>query len=121
MSFTYNLVEQLSTNDGINLSRTVSSAPAAAKVLIDDSFTNPDVIDVTTAIASIADPKAVIVLADGDGVKLKFDGAASFTAKAYKSLALQITPNTPGPTGVLDLTLEAQGAAQRVRVLVVGD
>lgn len=120
-NFTYNLTLGISTSDGISLNKALTGVNSDAKALLDDNFgPGPISVDLAPLVASITDPTAFLLLSDGDGSKLKFDGVATFSAKAYKALGGQITPNTPGPAGVLDLELEAQGTSQRVRFLCCG-
>lgn len=118
-NFTANISEGVTTSDGISLSRSLTGQNLNAKELLDDSFAS-GVIDLTPYFASIADPKFVLILADGDGFKVNFDALGAST-KAYKSIMLEVTPNTPGPSGVLTLAIDAQGVAQRIRVIALGD
>lgn len=115
----------VTTTDGINLSKALTSVGLNAKDLHDDTYgPGPVAVDLAPHHASISRPRVVLVLADGDGAKLKFDGVATFTAKAYKQAFLEVVdsaPGGPGPAGVFDLELEMQGALQRLRVLAVGD
>jgi len=121
-NFTFNANVGISTSDGIQLALASTGNGANAKQLLDDVFAGSVSIDFAPLIASITNPLWFILLCSGDGAKLKFDGVATFTAKAYKSLIAGITPNSPGPSGVLDLEVETNGAsAQRVRFLAVGD
>lgn len=120
-NFTFNITLGLSTSDGFSLSRALTGLPANAKALLDDTFVGPIAVDFAPLVASIADPHAALLLCGGDGAKLKLDGVATFTAKAYKAAQFQLTPNTPGPSGVLDLEIEAQGALQRIQFLAIGD
>lgn len=120
-NFTFNGTLGLSTSDGFTLSRALSGLPANAKALLDDTFgPGPLSVDLAPLIASIADPQWALLLCFGDGARLKFDGGA-FTTKAFKAVELQLTPNTPGPSGVLDLEIEAAGASQRIQFLAIGD
>jgi hypothetical protein len=121
-TFTYNPTASLSTSDGISIAKTQTGLGANAKVLVDDIFAGTTAVDFAPMIASIANPIHALLLCAGDGAKLKFDGLASFTAKAYTRFIFELTPNSPGPSGVLDLEIETNGAStQRVRFLAVGD
>ena|SRR3990170_1449838 len=112
----------LSTSDGISLSKIVNGDAMNAKALLDDNFGAPVSVDLAPICASVADPKWALLICDGDGAQLKFDGAAAFTIKAYKTMMLQLTPNSPGPSGVLDLELQTNGASsQRIRFICTGD
>lgn len=118
-NFTVNATAGLSTSDGISISRVLTGVNANAKALLDDTFgPGPVTVDFTPIVAAIAAPDWALLLCDGDGAKLKFDGGATFTAKAYKTAMLQIGAT---PTGVLDLEIETVGAAQRIRFLCTGD
>ena len=120
-TFTFNIDAGISTSDGITISKTVTGAAANAKALLDDTFAGATSVDLAPLIVSITEPKAAIMLADGDGALLKFDGAAAFTAKAYTVLLLELSPDAV-TSGVLDLELETSGtSSQRVRFLCVGD
>lgn len=122
-NFTFNSTMGVTTSDGISLSRSLTGVAANAKVLVDDVFgPGPVSVDFAALIVNIDEPIAALLLCEGDGVQLKFDGAVAFTAKAYKAMQLQITPNTPGPAGVLDLEVQvpATAAAQRIRFLCLG-
>lgn len=123
-NFTFNANAGLTTSDGVSLARIATGVGANAKALLDDTFGagGPVSIDFAPLIVSIANPLWFMFNAGGDGAKLKFDGVATFTAKAYKMLLAAITPNTPGPSGVLDLEVETNGAiGQRIQFLCVGD
>ncbi len=121
-TFTYNPTASISTSDGISVGKSQTGLGANAKVLVDDVFAASTAVDFAPLIASIANPIWAIMLAAGDGAKLKFDGLAAFTAKAYKMFQLELTPNSPGPSGVLDLEIETNtGSSQRIRFMTVGD
>jgi len=118
-NFTVNATAGVSTSDGISLSRVVTGKNANAKALLDDTFgPGPVAVDFAPIVASIAAPEWVLMIAGGDGATLKFDGAAAFTAKNYKTVMLEMNV-TPG--GVFDLEIEAQGPAQRIRFFASGD
>jgi hypothetical protein len=118
-NFTLNATAGLSTSDGISISRVLTGVNANAKALLDDTFgPGPISVDFAPLVASILTPDWALLLCDGDGAKLKFDGAAAFTTKNYKTAMFQLAV-TPG--GVLDLEIEAAGPAQRIRFLCVGD
>lgn len=121
-NFTYNPTASLSTSDGVSVGKSQTGIGANAKVLIDDVIALSTTLDLAPMLAEMANPIWAIMLAAGDGAKLKFDGAASFTAKAYKMMQLELTPNSPGPSGLFDLEIETNSvAAQRIRFLAVGD
>ena len=122
-NFTFNPSVSLTTSDGVALTKSQTGLGANAKLLLDDSFPGSATsVDLAPLIASITNPLWAIMIAAGDGVVMKFDGLASFTAKAYKWVQFELTPNSPGPSGVLDLELETNGtSAQRIRFLAVGD
>jgi hypothetical protein len=118
-NFTLNATAGVSTSDGISLSRVVTGKNANAKALLDDTFgPGPVSVDFAPIVASILTPEWSLLIADGDGARLKFDGAAAFTIKSYKTLMLELAV-TPG--GVLDLEIEAVGPAQRIRFFAAGD
>jgi hypothetical protein len=117
-NFTFNATAGLSTSDGISLSRALTGLNANAKALLDDTFgPGPLAVDLAPLIASIADPLWALMLAEGDGARLKFDGGA-FSIKSYKTMLVQMAST---PSGVLDLELEALGVSQRIRFLAIGD
>ncbi len=118
--FTINASLGISTDDGITIENSVTGVSSCAKHLTDDEFLSAVVIDFAPFIASITDPTWFILLADGDGVFLDFDGVG-VTTKAFKSFIASITPNTPGPSGVLDLAATTQGAKQRIQFLAIGN
>lgn len=122
-NFTFNPSVSISTSDGISLAKSQTGVGANAKLLLDDTFAGSGTsVDLAPMIASIGNPLWGVLICGGDGVTLKFDGAASFTAKAYKWAQFELTPNSPGPSGVLDLELSTNGSsAQRVRFMAVGD
>lgn len=108
----------VTTTDGISLSKTISALGLNAKELLDDVFgPGPVAVDLAPLVSSITKPRAVLLLCDGDGAKLKFDGAAGFTSKAFKQVFLEVAD----AVGALDLEIEVQGAAQRIRFLALGD
>lgn len=119
-TFTFNGSLSLSTSDGITLAASETGVGANGKQLLDDIFPASTTIDFAPLVSSIANPLWFGLLCAGDGGTLNFDGIGA-TAKAYKTFAAKITPNTPGPSGVLDVELVTQGATQRVRFLCVGD
>jgi hypothetical protein len=123
MPFVINTTTTAQSSDGVLLSKQISNLSLNAKVVLDDVFgPGPVTVDLAPYLASIANPRGCYVLLSGDGAKLKFDGAAAFTAKAYKQVFLEITDGiTPGPPGVLDLELELLGQAQRLQVFAWGD
>ena len=115
-NFTLNATAGLSTSDGISISRVLTGQNENAKALLDDTFgPGPVSVDFAPIVASILAPDWALLLCDGDGAKLKFDGVAPFT---YKTMMLQMAVS---PAGVLDLEIEAAGPAQRIRFLCVGD
>ncbi len=120
-NFTFNSTLSLATDDGITLANTVTGVSGNAKQLLDDEFDPSTAVDFAPLIASITDPTWFILALDGDGALLKFDSIVGFTAKAFKTFLGGLSPNTPGPSGVLDLEIETQGAKQRVEFLVVGN
>jgi len=120
-NFTFNPNIAISTSDGISAALAQTGVGANAKALLDDVFAGSVSIDFAPLIASITNPLWAVLLCGGDGAKLKFDGVATFTAKAYRQLGFELTPNTPGPSGVLDLEIETNGSSQRIRFLAVGD
>ena len=118
-TFTFSGQATLQTSDGFVLSRTQTNVARNAKAHLDDKFTG-GAIDIGSLMASITDPTDLLILAEGDGFKVNFDGLGA-SAKAYKALMLQVTPNTPGPAGLLVLTITPQGAEQRIRILSIGE
>lgn len=122
-NFTFNPSVSLTTSDGVSLTKSQTGLGANSKLLLDDTFPGSSTsVDLAPLIASIANPLWAIMIAAGDGALLKFDGLASFTTKAFKWVQFELTPNSPGPSGVLDLELSTNGtSAQRIRFLAVGD
>jgi len=122
-NFTFNPSVSLTTSDGVSLTKSQTGLGSNAKLLLDDDFPGSATsVDLAPLIASIGNPLWAILIADGDGALLKFDGLAAFTAKAYKWVQFELTPNSPGPSGVLDLELSTNGTStQRIRFLAVGD
>jgi hypothetical protein len=112
----------LTTNETVPVavSKIISALGLSAKVLVDESLgPAPATFDLAPHVASIAAPKLALLVCDGDGAKIKLDGAAAFSAKAYKVVLLELAAT---PSGVLDLELDLQGvAAQRVQFFVLGD
>lgn len=119
-NFTFNGSLGITTDDGIALASTVTGVSGNAKQLLDDEFDPATSVDLAPLVASMADPTWFILLLDGDGAQLNFDGIG-LTTKAYKSFVAQLSPNTPGPSGVFDLLVLTQGAKQRVEFLAVGN
>lgn len=122
-NFTFNPSVSLTTSDGVSLTKSQTGLGANAKLLLDDDFPGSATsVDLAPLIASIGNPLWAILICGGDGALLKLDGLASFTTKAYKWVQLELTPNSPGPSGVLDLELSTNGTStQRIRFLAVGD
>ena len=121
-NFTYNPTASLSTSDGITVGKSQTGLGANAKVLFDDVIALSTTLDLAPLLVEMANPIWAIMVASGDGAKLKFDGLASFTSKAYKMFQLELTPNSPGPSGLLDLEIETNSvASQRIRFMAVGD
>jgi hypothetical protein len=118
-SFTANMSAGLSPSDGPTISKSVTGAALNAKELLDDVF-GAVVLDLAPYFASIADPRYVIILADGEGFFVNFDGKGD-SDKVYKTVLLEVGPNTPGPAGVLKIKITMQGADQRIRVMTLGD
>ena len=118
-NFTINATAGISTSDGISISRVVTGKNANAKAILDDTFgPGPVSVDFAPIMASIAAPEWILLLAEGDGAKLKFDGVATFTSKAYKTLMLEAALT---PVSIFDLEIEAAGPAQRIRFFGSGD
>lgn len=118
-NFTGNMTAGLSTSDGISLSKTLNGVAMNAKAMLDDNFAGAAIIDLAPLMASIADPKMALMICDGEGATLKFDGVAAFTNKAYKTVLLEMFST---PSGVLDLEITMNGTStQRVRFLCMGD
>src|SRR3972149_3555135 len=119
-SFQYSLKAELFTNESpsAKLDKSISLAAGSAKEIHDDIHAAGSV-DLAPLMASIDDPAALLIRCDGDGVKLKFAGVATFTAKAYKTVLLEVSPNAIA-TGVLDVELEAVGVGQRIRAFAIG-
>lgn len=118
-TFTGNMTAGLSTSDGITLSKVLNGQALNAKAMLDDTFgPGPLSVDLAPIVGSITDPKFNLLLCDGDGAQLKFDGVATFTVKAYKTLLFECATT---PSGALDLEIQVVGAAQRVRFLCLGD
>ncbi len=121
-NFTYAPTASLSTSDGISVGKSQTGLGANAKVLFDDVVALSTTLDLAPLLLQMANPIWAIMLASGDGAKLKFDGAATFTVKAFKMMLLELTPNSPGPSGLLDLEIETNSVAvQRIRFMAVGD
>ncbi len=117
-NFTGSLQAGLSTSDGISLSKTLNGIALNAKVLLDDEFgPGPVIVDMAPLIASIAAPKAFLLLCEGDGALVDIDSAGAST-KAFKTLLGEFSPT---PTGVGDIEITANGASQRIRFLCMGD
>jgi len=116
-NFTGNMTAGLSTSDGISLSKTVNGAALNAKAMLDDTFSSPALVDLAPLMASIADPKYALLLCDGEGANLNFDGLGA-TAKAYTTMLMEIPA---APAGVFDMELTVLGTSQRVRFLGMGD
>ena len=119
-NFTFNASLSLATDDGITIDKTITGVSACAKQLLDDEFDPSTAVDFAPLIASITDPTWFILLLDGDGALLNFDGIG-LTSKAFKTFLAGLSANTPGPSGVLDLAIETQGAKQRVEFLAIGN
>ncbi len=118
-TFTGSMTAGLSTSDGIVLNKILNGQALNAKALLDDAFgPGPITVDLAPLMASIADPRFGILVCDGEGAQLKFDGVATFTAKAYKTMLIELASS---PAGVLDLEIQVVGASQRVRFLGMGD
>lgn len=116
-NFTGNMTAGLSTSDGITLSQVLNGQALNAKALLDDTFSSPALVDLAPLMASIADPKFALLLCDGDGVNVNFDGLGAST-KAYKTM-LAYLASSPG--GALDWELTVLGTSQRIRFLGMGD
>jgi hypothetical protein len=116
-NFTGNMTAGLSTSDGINLSKTLNGQAMNAKALLDDTFSAPALVDLAPIVASVTDPKMGLMICDGDGANIDFDGLGA-SSKAYKTLLIEIAS---APAGVLDLELTPLGTAQRIRFLCMGD
>lgn len=117
-NFTGSMQAGLSTSDGISLSKNSNGVALNAKVLLDDTFgPGPVVVDLAPLIASIADPKMFLLLCEGDGALIDIDSVGPST-KAFKTLLGEFSST---PTGVGDIEITANGAAQRIRFLCMGD
>ena len=121
--FTYNFQNSIVSSDGVQLASQALTQPGGAKLLLDQplpmgAFT----LDLAPMLAQISDPSVITIVAES-GVQVKFDGGATFSAKCFKTITLQVVNNTPGPSGVLDLQLQVPAsivATQRLRVFCIG-
>jgi hypothetical protein len=120
-SFSYKIVAELSNNENPvkKLDKSTALAPANAQEIHDDIHV-AGAYDLAPLLASIAEPKAIMLKADGDGFKHKFDGVATFSVKAVKTMMIEVSPNAVA-AGLLDIEVEFVGADQRFRMYSVGD
>lgn len=116
-NFTGNMTAGLSTSDGISLSKVANGTAFNAKAMLDDIFSAPALVDLQPLMASIADPKYALMVCDGDGAQMAFDGGG-VTVKAFKTALFEIAS---APAGGLDLELTVMGTSQRIRFLGMGD
>jgi len=116
-NFTGNMTAGLSTSDGITLSKVVNGTAFNAKAMLDDIFSAPALVDLQPLMASISDPKYALMVCDGDGANLTFDGGAP-TVKAFKTALFELAS---APAGGFDLELTVLGTSQRIRFLCMGD
>lgn len=119
MAFNMNTACSAQSTDGVLVNKSITNLAVNAKVLLDDTFA-AGVIDLAPYLASITNPRGCYIVAEGDGYLIDFDGLGP-SVKAQKQTFMEITDNTPGPSGLLDIALTAQGAAQRIRVFAWGD
>ena len=119
MAFSMNTSCQAQSTDGVLVNKSITNLSVNAKVLLDDVFA-AGLINLAPYLASIVNPRGCYIVAEGDGYLINFDGLGT-SVKAQKQSFLEITDNTPGPAGLLDIELTAQGAAQRIRVFAWGD
>lgn len=120
--FTYAATVSLKSSDNVELVKALTAQPGNAKLLLDNTLpVGPSTLDLGPLLAPILDPQWIVIVLGGDGAQLKFDGGVA-TAKAFKTVALQATPNTPGPSGVLDIEVDSPSpnAAQRIQVFCIG-
>lgn len=115
-TFTYSPKFELIAADGPQVTKALANLPAGGKVLVDDQFNNNDVIDLGALCANITVPTYVAVKCGNQGVKINPDGLG-YSTKLFSSMLLEIVPQT----GALALLLKANGPAQRIQVLVVGE
>jgi len=122
-NFNINASCQAQSTDGVLLSKSITSLPVNAKVLLDDIFgPGPITVNLVPYFESISNPRGAYLVADGDGFGVHFDGAPPpYTVKSFKQMFLEVTDNSPGPSGDLYMNVEMRGAAQRFRVFGWGD
>jgi hypothetical protein len=118
-NFKYSLTSELFTNENPvqKLDRKVALADANEKVVLDHDLP-VGAFSLAAALAQIADLKAILIVASGDGFTIKHGGQATFSTKAMKSCQIEVSPVV---AGVTDIEINVQTAAQRVRVLAIGD
>lgn len=116
-TFTYSPKMELIASDGPKVTKQLANLGAGGKHLIDDQFIADDVIDVGAACESITIPTYVQIKCANQGVQFDFDNLG-YSTKVVTAMLIEIRPDG---TGQLDLKLKAQGPAQRIEVLVIGE
>lgn len=120
--FTYQGTISLKSSDNVELTRQLLSQPGNAKLLLDNTLAaGVSTLDLAPLLAPILDPQWLVILFGGAGAKINLDGLGG-SAKAFKAIAFQVTPNSPGPSGVLDIEIDVPALvlAQRIQVFAIG-
>lgn len=116
-NFAYSSTSSVTTSDGAKLENILTNVSANAKVLFDQIVgPGPVSINVGTFASALGSPQRLLIVADGNGFKFNVDGLG-MTVKAYTEVSFGFAPT---PTGPINLVIEAQGGAQRIRMIGVG-
>jgi len=116
-TFTYSPKMELIASDGPKVTKALANMGASGKVLLDDTFANDDIIDVGDMCSNISVPTYLQIKCANQGVQFNLDGLG-YSTKVITAMLVEIRPDG---TGLLDLLLKAQGPAQRIEILVVGE
>lgn len=116
-NFQYTTTNTATTTDGYSLQVTNPGVQANSKTIFDQVVgTGPVVINLAPLLANLTNPSVVWIVADGGGFLFSYD-ANPVSVKAMTMAAFQYAAS---PSGVVVLSVTAQGAAQRLRVFAAG-
>lgn len=121
-NFTYGTNLDIFLSDGMRYQQQLQNQAGNAKLILDDTFDAGTVLDLTPYLLTLTIPACILIVADGDGVKLNFDGLGD-TTKYYKLAFLEASLSVPAPPGAIVMSVTLAGPPslpQRIQVISLG-
>ena len=121
-NFTYTTNLDIMLSDGMRYQQQLVNQGGNAKLILDDTFAPGFVLDLTPYLLTLLVPSCILIVADGEGVTLNFDGLGD-TTKYYKLAFLEASPYLPAPQGAIVMSVTLAGAPadpQRIQVISLG-